>query len=186
MARSGTWSEITATASTSWTGWPLGRSYPPGTPDRWVYSFGWDPNLERLADYSPARLVELVRVSAGDPLLDVRLGRVGAFSFVGGIAERYREGRAFLLGDAAHRVTPRGGTGLNTARRGRVRPWLETRLGDAGLGRRVTAGQLRGRAPAGRRAQPGQVARSDRKSTFGDRRGARRPRAATAAPVAFH
>src|SRR5664279_5339821 len=32
MARSGTWSEITATASTSWTGWPLGRSYPPGTP----------------------------------------------------------------------------------------------------------------------------------------------------------
>ena len=92
-----------------------GTFLPAGHPDRWVYSFGWDPNLERLADYSPARLVELVRVSAGDPLLDVRLGRVGAFSFVGGIADRYREGRAFLLGDAAHRVTPRGGTGLNTA-----------------------------------------------------------------------
>jgi len=159
-----------------------GTFLPAGHPDRWVYSFGWDPNRERLADYSPARLVELVRVSAGDPLLDVRLGRVGAFSFVGGIADRYREGRAFLLGDAAHRVTPRGGTGLNTA--GRVRPGLETRLGDAGLGRRITAGQLRGRAPTGRRAQPEQVARPDRQSPFGHRRGARRPRAATAAPVA--
>ena len=88
---------------------------PAGHPDRWVYSFGWDPTHERLADYSPARLLELVRVSAGDPSLSVRLGRIGAFSFVGGIAGRYRDGRAFLLGDAAHRVTPRGGTGLNTA-----------------------------------------------------------------------
>ena len=66
---------------------------PAGLPDRWVYSFGWDPTSERLADYSPARLVERLRVSAGDPRLDVRLGRVGAFSFVGGIAERYRHGR---------------------------------------------------------------------------------------------
>ena len=40
---------------------------------------------------------------------------MGAFSFVGGLADRYRHGRILLLGDAAHRVTPRGGTGLNTA-----------------------------------------------------------------------
>jgi len=92
-----------------------GTFLPAGHPDRWVYSFGWDPTRDRLADYSPARLLALVRVSAGDPSLQVRLGRVGAFSFVGGIADRYRDGRAFLLGDAAHRVTPRGGTGLNTA-----------------------------------------------------------------------
>ena len=40
---------------------------------------------------------------------------MGSFAFIGGIADRFRVGRVFLLGDAAHRVTPRGGTGLNAA-----------------------------------------------------------------------
>ena len=37
------------------------------------------------------------------------------FTFSAAIAERFRAGAAFLIGDAAHRVTPRGGTGMNTA-----------------------------------------------------------------------
>ncbi|MGS0686129.1 FAD-dependent monooxygenase [Nakamurella sp. GG22] len=92
-----------------------GTFLPAGRPDRWVYSFGWDPARERLADYPVDRLVDRVRAAAGSPALDVRVVRLGAFSFVGGIADRFRQGRIFLLGDAAHRVTPRGGTGLNTA-----------------------------------------------------------------------
>ena len=40
------------------------------------------------------------------------------------LADRFREGRAFLAGDAAHQVTPRGGTGMNTAiRDGRDLGW---------------------------------------------------------------
>ena len=31
------------------------------------------------------------------------------------LAERFRERSAFLIGDAAHRLTPRGATGMNTA-----------------------------------------------------------------------
>jgi putative polyketide hydroxylase len=38
-----------------------------------------------------------------------------AFTFGAQVAERFRAGNAFLVGDAAHRVTPRGGTGMNTA-----------------------------------------------------------------------
>ena len=39
----------------------------------------------------------------------------GAFSFAAQVAGRYRSGRAFLVGDAAQRMTPRGGMGMNTA-----------------------------------------------------------------------
>ena len=38
--------------------------------------------------------------------------------FAAQLADRFRAGNVFLAGDAAHRVTPRGGTGMNTAIRG--------------------------------------------------------------------
>ena len=41
--------------------------------------------------------------------------RIGAFSSAAQVADRFRAGPVFLTGDAAHRVTPRGGTGMNTA-----------------------------------------------------------------------
>jgi len=47
----------------------------------------------------------------------VRVEAAGRFSSTAQIAERWRAGSVFLAGDAAHRVTPRGGTGLNTALR---------------------------------------------------------------------
>jgi putative polyketide hydroxylase len=37
------------------------------------------------------------------------------FTFSAAIAERFRSRNALLLSDASHRVTPRGGTGMNTA-----------------------------------------------------------------------
>jgi hypothetical protein len=40
---------------------------------------------------------------------------MGTFRFAAQVADRWRDGNVFLIGDAAHRVTPRGGTGLNTA-----------------------------------------------------------------------
>ena len=50
--------------------------------------------------------------------LEVSIERTGAFSFAAQLADRFRAGNVFLAGDAAHRVTPRGGTGMNTAIRG--------------------------------------------------------------------
>ena len=49
------------------------------------------------------------------PGLEPRFERITSFSYVAGIAERFREGRVLLAGDAAHRVSPRGATGMNAA-----------------------------------------------------------------------
>ena len=86
-----------------------------GINDRWLYAWSWDPDNPRLADDTETSVANRIRTAAGvADLRPVILGS-GAFSFASLIAERYRERRAFLVGDAAHRITPRGGTGMNTA-----------------------------------------------------------------------
>ncbi|HEX8204535.1 MAG TPA: FAD-dependent monooxygenase, partial [Solirubrobacteraceae bacterium] len=47
--------------------------------------------------------------------LPLEIEQNGTFSAGVQVAERFRRDSAFLVGDAAHRVTPRGGTGMNTA-----------------------------------------------------------------------
>jgi putative polyketide hydroxylase len=61
------------------------------------------------------RLLELFSTAAGIAGLSPRIERVRTFGFAGQLAERFQNGRCFLIGDAAHRMTPRGGTGMNTA-----------------------------------------------------------------------
>jgi 2-polyprenyl-6-methoxyphenol hydroxylase-like FAD-dependent oxidoreductase len=65
------------------------------------------PDRERLEDYTEARLTGLLRAATGVPDLRPRILAMGAFSFAAQVAERYRAGNAFLVGDAAHRMTPR-------------------------------------------------------------------------------
>jgi 2-polyprenyl-6-methoxyphenol hydroxylase-like FAD-dependent oxidoreductase len=88
---------------------------PNGRRDRWLYGRTWDPEHERLEDYTDARLSGLIRTAAGVGDLPVRVVAMGAFSFAAQVAEGYREGRAFLVGDAAQRMTPRTGMGMSTA-----------------------------------------------------------------------
>jgi putative polyketide hydroxylase len=88
---------------------------PLGTGDRWLYGQELAPGQRRLTGPDDPRIVRLLRATTGARDLTPRVERVGHFSFAAQIASRYREQRAFLVGDAAHRVTPRGGTGMNTA-----------------------------------------------------------------------
>jgi hypothetical protein len=59
--------------------------------------------------------VALIRAATGRPELDVEILATGAFAFSAQVAADWRVGRTFLVGDAAHRMTPRGGRGMNTA-----------------------------------------------------------------------
>ena len=74
-----------------------------------------DPDVANAArDTSEARLVELVRVGAGVPDLDVRIDGVGRWRATSDVAQRYDDGGVFLAGDSAHLMPPNGGFGGNT------------------------------------------------------------------------
>jgi 2,4-dichlorophenol 6-monooxygenase len=49
-----------------------------------------------------------------DPEVPFEILTIGTWHMSAQIAERYRAGRTFLVGDAAHRFPPTGGLGLNT------------------------------------------------------------------------
>jgi 2-polyprenyl-6-methoxyphenol hydroxylase-like FAD-dependent oxidoreductase len=88
---------------------------PAGLPDRWLLGTEWRPQEERLEDYDEARVGAIIRAAAGVPRLPLRIERIAAVQYAALVADRYRDDRVFLVGDAAHRGSPRGGTGLNTA-----------------------------------------------------------------------
>ncbi len=85
-----------------------GAFIPAGRSDRWLFGQAGDAPDAR-------RATGLIRTAAGVPGLPVRVERSRTFAAAAQLAERWRVGSVFLAGDAAHRVTPRGGTGLNLA-----------------------------------------------------------------------
>lgn len=69
-----------------------------------------DPALED-EESLVARAKELI----GIPDLQMDVHKVSHWQFEGVVAERFRVGPVFIVGDAAHRHPPTGGLGLNTA-----------------------------------------------------------------------
>jgi putative polyketide hydroxylase len=120
--------------------------------DRWVFSQPYDPSVTKPQEIPHERLIELIRMGSGVADLPVRIERVGAFSFAARVASTYRAGSVFLAGDAAHRTTPRGATGMNTAIQDGVaigwrlawvlRGWADARLLDSYESTRRPVGRL--------------------------------------------
>lgn len=80
----------------------------------WVFMLSYDPEDETPDDYGVDRCGEIVRGAIGDVDAAVEVVGVGSWNMSAQVADRMREGRIFLAGDAAHRFPPTGGLGLNT------------------------------------------------------------------------
>ncbi|UKY51791.1 FAD-dependent monooxygenase [Streptomyces inhibens] len=81
----------------------------------WVFHTSYDPGRgESPQDFTPERCTELIRLAAGVPDLKVEVRSVLPWRMAASIAGEFRQGRCFLVGDAAHVTPPMGGFGLNT------------------------------------------------------------------------
>jgi 2-polyprenyl-6-methoxyphenol hydroxylase-like FAD-dependent oxidoreductase len=88
---------------------------PAGRGDRWIYGLIVPPDGPPAESIGAEDMSRQVEIGSGLPGFRPRIERLGRFAFEAGLAETFRAGDVFLAGDAAHRVTPRGGTGMNMA-----------------------------------------------------------------------
>lgn len=82
---------------------------------RWEYAHPYEPERGETPVEDPARWVHLIRTATGIADLPVELVGTMTFAMTAAVAVTFRAGPGFLVGDAAHRTTPAGATGLNTA-----------------------------------------------------------------------
>ncbi len=80
----------------------------------WSFHLDYDPSVTDPAKLTDAELVERVRAAVGSADLSVELLGRTTWSTAVRIARRYRAGRIFLAGDAAHLMPPWGGFNGNT------------------------------------------------------------------------
>ncbi|ABS77628.1 hypothetical protein CbuD7D7780_04360 [Coxiella burnetii] len=78
---------------------------------KWIFGKRIENPHETL---TPEQAIKLVRATVDEPKLDVNFINISKWEMAALNAEKYRQGRIFLCGDAAHRIPPTGGMGMNT------------------------------------------------------------------------
>lgn len=92
-----------------------GALLPVDNVEHWVFHAPWRPaEGETLEDFTDERCARLIRAATGVDGLEVEITGKAPWHAAERIAERYGSGRVFLVGDAAHEMSPTGAFGSNT------------------------------------------------------------------------
>jgi len=82
---------------------------------RWMLATPWRGDVRPRESITADDMVDLVRRAAANPELEVEILDCQLIGIGAEVADRFRDGNVFLVGDAAHRTAPTGAAGMNTA-----------------------------------------------------------------------
>jgi putative polyketide hydroxylase len=80
--------------------------------DLWLMHHFLDDH-EKAEDYSPEAFEAIIKRTCGMPQTQVSVISINPWVMAPAVATKWRSGRVFLVGDAAARVAPSGGLGMN-------------------------------------------------------------------------
>ncbi|WP_433172850.1 FAD-dependent monooxygenase [Actinoallomurus sp. CA-150999] len=84
-------------------------------PERGSVSFDYDPVKESPDGFDAQKCLQRVRAAFGVWNLEATIVETLPWEMASRVADRLRDGRIFIIGDAAHQMTPAGGLGGQTA-----------------------------------------------------------------------